>query len=207
MVATEREHSHLHYRDLQMTRSIGDWLAPDRVLPEPEQYSFTVGPRAHERIVLATDGLWDVVDKADAAMLCRRSRTPQMVAERLLKMARHAYKERGHADLRDDTTIVVVDLNPSGRAMTEAPLTCEDFTGINWGCCSCCDRCTLWSCLSPVFDTFGFDVFGSKEHGEHGFDVYGNKEQLRSTTGTCLGTKTSEVAEAEGVVGAEMTER
>ena len=27
VVSTEAEHRHPHYRDLQMTRSVGDWLA------------------------------------------------------------------------------------------------------------------------------------------------------------------------------------
>eukprot|EP00966_Prymnesium_polylepis_P332438 7387936-Prymnesium_polylepis.1 len=179
VVATEHEFSHPHYRDLQMTRSIGDWKASDTVLPEPELKSFSVGPQGHERLVLATDGLWDVVSASQAAAVCRRSTTPQAVADKLLQLAAGEYKQRGLPGFRDDTTIVVLDLNPSGRPMKEAALTCDDF---GLGCGGCCH---IFSCcsLGDVLHQLGMDGAGKRLlHEADGMDA----TDAASDTGTEL---------------------
>ncbi|KAJ1446272.1 phosphatase 2C-like domain-containing protein [Pelagophyceae sp. CCMP2097] len=98
----------------QVTRSIGDWDASRSVLPELEARGWAVGPDAFDRVVLATDGLWDVVSHADAVRLVkRRGLSPQRAAEVLLRCARGAYARKG-GGVRDDVTVVVVDINPSG---------------------------------------------------------------------------------------------
>ena len=45
-----------------MTRSIGDWFGADAVLPHPQLSSFTVPPGKHYRLLIASDGLWDVCE-------------------------------------------------------------------------------------------------------------------------------------------------
>ena len=50
-----------------MTRSIGDWCGPDAVLPHPELEQFEV--QGHARAVIASDGLWDVCSRAEAARI------------------------------------------------------------------------------------------------------------------------------------------
>jgi len=155
VVSTETEFSHPHYRDLQMTRSIGDWLAADLVVPQPDIMTFTVGPHDFERVVLASDGLWDVVSTADVATVCRRSANPQLAADRLLRMAKEAYQRRGVSGFRDDTTILVVDINPSNLPMREAPVTCDEVLGVDCACCTAC--CSLGDVLSPLLRVLGLE--------------------------------------------------
>ena len=114
VVATEEHHAHPCYYDLQMTRSIGDWLAPDLVLPDPEFLELdTVVSGAFCRVILASDGLWDVCSHQTAAKVARKHETPQEAADALLAIAKRAYiKERGLERVGDDTSVVVVDLNP-----------------------------------------------------------------------------------------------
>ena len=75
---------------------------------------------------------------------------------------------RGHAGLRDDTTVVVVDLNPSGLPMTIAPITCDDFGLGDCCCCCCCTTsvaATLWRLVSPLLVAIGLDPLGERECG------------------------------------------
>ena len=50
-----------HHKDLMMTRSICDWTKCAWVLPQPEIMDFVVGADEHKRVVIASDGLWDVL--------------------------------------------------------------------------------------------------------------------------------------------------
>ena len=99
---------------LGVTRSIGDWLAPDLVLPDPEFLELaTVVSGAFRRVILASDGRWDVCSHQTAAKVARKHETPQEAADALLAIAKRAYiKERGLERVGDDTSVVVVDLNP-----------------------------------------------------------------------------------------------
>jgi len=77
--------------------------------PEPDVHYFVVAPGGHRRVVIASDGLWDVVSLAEAAAVTRLARTTAMSAQALASMG-----EKGHharfGKLRDDITVVIVDL-------------------------------------------------------------------------------------------------
>ena len=115
VVATATERSDPGYSDLQMTRSMLDWRAADMVLPEPQIHSFEVPADGLYRVCLASDGLWDVCDFAVAARHMVDEKTIGRAARRLLRIAEDEYlTNRGHEMMDDDTTVLVVELNPSG---------------------------------------------------------------------------------------------
>lgn len=92
------------------------------VLPHPEVVPFDVPFGRHVRVVLASDGLWDIVSAEEVAAILRAQATPQDAADALLEVAKQVYLgERALPKMGDDTTILVVDLLPGGPA-TAAPV-------------------------------------------------------------------------------------
>ena len=108
-----------------MTRSIGDWTKSSWVLPQPELRQFEVPSSSHMRLVLATDGLWDIVSPEHAAQVTRAAPTPQQACDELLEICRVVYMdERGLDKMGDDTTVMIVELNPSERPFEPPPASC-----------------------------------------------------------------------------------
>ena len=73
-------------------------------------------------VVIASDGLWDECTFDECASLCRKSPTAAATADALLRKACKdkvdldmPAGERTKEKMHDDTTVVVVDLNPAGR--------------------------------------------------------------------------------------------
>ncbi|KAH7565314.1 hypothetical protein JRO89_XS09G0185200 [Xanthoceras sorbifolium] len=102
---------------LSMTRAIGDHSLKPYIIPVPE-ITFTTRSAGDEFLVLASDGLWDVLSNDDVVNLARkklreRRRQPKSddhsscpasyVAEGLFKCALGAYSQ-------DNISIIVVDL-------------------------------------------------------------------------------------------------
>ena len=118
VVATDPDPYAHAYNDLQMTRSICDYTKCVWVLPHPQIEHFVVQASQHHRVVIASDGLWDVVSSIDACKIVRDEATAQQAAAALVEAARAVYLSRaGHSGSKmgDDTTVMVIDLNPSGR--------------------------------------------------------------------------------------------
>eukprot|EP00193_Tetraselmis_chui_P011408 CAMPEP_0177777640 /NCGR_PEP_ID=MMETSP0491_2-20121128/15482_1 /TAXON_ID=63592 /ORGANISM="Tetraselmis chuii, Strain PLY429" /LENGTH=355 /DNA_ID=CAMNT_0019296767 /DNA_START=98 /DNA_END=1163 /DNA_ORIENTATION=- len=90
---------------LAMSRTIGDFEAGDAVTALPELRQVTL-PSSGARLILASDGLWDALNPKTALHSVRGMNTGQ--AAHHLELA--ALKARG---LRDDITVVVVDLLPA----------------------------------------------------------------------------------------------
>mmetsp|Transcript_3357 Transcript_3357/g.4679 ORF Transcript_3357/g.4679 Transcript_3357/m.4679 type:complete len:509 (+) Transcript_3357:15-1541(+) len=70
------------------------------------------------RYVLASDGLWDVVNSQQVAKLVANEPTPQLAADALLAYARRRYlkmldktKPSGTDPFKDDTTVIVFDVS------------------------------------------------------------------------------------------------
>lgn len=112
-----------------VTRSIGDWDGSRALVPAPELHRFTVGTAAWVRVVIASDGLWDLVTSKEAAHTLRTHATPQAAAARLVRMARDRSLNR-FGLLKDDTTVLVVELNPSFQPMPK-----RSGDGLFVGCC------------------------------------------------------------------------
>jgi len=128
VVATHEDPYSSHYRDLLMTRSICDWTKSSWVLPQPELLAFSVPAGTHIRVILASDGLWDVIAHDQAAAITRAAQTVEQAANNLLAHARSVYDARGADKFGDDTTVMVVDLNPSALNVGSADGVC--------GCCA-----------------------------------------------------------------------
>ncbi|KAK3219969.1 hypothetical protein Dsin_013939 [Dipteronia sinensis] len=102
---------------LSMTRAIGDHSLKPYIIPVPE-ITFTTRNAEDEFLVLASDGLWDVLSNDDVIKLARKElrehrRRPKsddnsscpasFVAEGLVKYALDAYSQ-------DNISVIVVDL-------------------------------------------------------------------------------------------------
>ena len=85
------------------------------MLPHPQVHQFGVAPGEVHRVVLASDGLWDVCTPELAAEIACQSPTCEEAAVRLLGIAEEEYLDnRGHEKMDDDTTVLVVEMSPSG---------------------------------------------------------------------------------------------
>ncbi len=100
---------------LNMTRAIGHpVLSQYGVSPEPEFRRSVIGPG--DRLILASDGLWDVMQNEEAALFCSYRSSASKCAQGLLKVARSKYqKNRMRAD---NTTICVGYVSNSSEAST-----------------------------------------------------------------------------------------
>lgn len=71
-MATHLDPYSKHYRDLMNTRTICDWSKSAWVIPQPETIRFTV--QKYTRVVIGSDGLWDVLSRQDVAKFVKRWR-------------------------------------------------------------------------------------------------------------------------------------
>lgn len=92
-----------------MTRSMGDRFGPRCCIAEPDITAVTIGATEYARFVIATDGVWDVLNEAEVSDLIFFSDDLQEVAKRI---ASNAEKVRiSRRQRRDDITVIVVDVN------------------------------------------------------------------------------------------------
>ena len=113
-----------------VTRSIGDWDSSRACIPHPDIHRFEVPPGMHSRVVLASDGLWDFVTHERAAQVVGASRSAQKAADRLVRLAETRSKAKFNR-LKDDTTVLVIDLDYRGTAPARDD---SDAAGANVSC-------------------------------------------------------------------------
>lgn len=111
-----------------VTRSVGDWDGARAMIPHPDLLRWEVGPEQHERVIICSDGVWDLLSAAEAAAIGRRAPTAEAAARTIADRAR-ARSMRKFDRLKDDTTCMVVDLNPSQLAVARE-------IGSGGGCCA-----------------------------------------------------------------------
>lgn len=87
---------------LAMSRSIGDLSLKPFITCDPEVTTHTITDEDHF-LILASDGLWDVVSSKTAARIAAAHTDPQQAADALVKLAlqKHTY---------DNVTVVVVSV-------------------------------------------------------------------------------------------------
>ena len=90
---------------LGMTRAIGDQKFKKFVSVEPDVLHLSVQPAVDRFLILASDGLWDVVDNARAAAIVRDVGNAGDAANRLVSVA------LTHRNSTDNITVIVVDLS------------------------------------------------------------------------------------------------
>lgn len=110
-----------------VTRSIGDWDASRAMVPHPDVHRFEVRGANWVRVIIASDGVWDFVTDREAATLARRCEKAQDAATKLVDLA-YRRSMRRLERLKDDTTALVVDLNPSASPF-------QPPTATPGGCC------------------------------------------------------------------------
>ena len=98
---------------LAMTRALGHpVLSRYGVLPEPEFEICEM--RAGDRIVVASDGLWDVVSNDEVALVASSRSSSAKCAQDLLQKAREKYQRHRMRNGRADNTTVCVAYLYSG---------------------------------------------------------------------------------------------
>jgi len=94
------------------TRSLGDFcfkdMAPDGMICEPTVSSYKFS-QEDQFVVLASDGLWDVICDEEVCSAVERSQTASEACKMLIQLARVAWHERD-PDYCDDITVTVVIL-------------------------------------------------------------------------------------------------
>ena len=124
VVSTGRRHTEAGYRDLLTTRSIGDWKASNLVLPTPQFASFVVPVTSTFRVALASKGAWKATDDRFVAKCMQVHAKVEAAAGRWMAVAEKAQlgsiakqaKLPKDAPMVDDTTMLIVEINPSGSA-------------------------------------------------------------------------------------------
>mmetsp|Transcript_30584 Transcript_30584/g.79406 ORF Transcript_30584/g.79406 Transcript_30584/m.79406 type:complete len:401 (+) Transcript_30584:74-1276(+) len=135
-IATTLDPYSSHHRDLQMSRSICDWTKTSWILPHPEIQRFSLSPSACTRIVLASDGLWDVTSHAHALQMVRAASSCTEAANALLAHAHHVYCDERQLDRPgDDTTVMVIEVNPNAVEWTPPPASQIPVEEDAAGCC------------------------------------------------------------------------
>ncbi|XP_024393344.1 probable protein phosphatase 2C 5 isoform X1 [Physcomitrium patens] len=92
-----------------LSRTIGDVDAGEHIVPVPHVKQIKLSPGGG-RLIIASDGVWDALTSEKAAKVCRGEKHPEVAAKNIVK---EVIKVQG---LRDDTTCLVVDIVPPGRA-------------------------------------------------------------------------------------------
>ena len=96
-----------------MTRSIGDRGAARCCIPEPEFTTKMVAPCQKARVIIASDGMWDVYEDEESETISRGSMIdlPRTSDAAAMLLAKRAQEDRSFDGLApDDITVVVCDL-------------------------------------------------------------------------------------------------
>ena len=107
---------------LNMTRSIGDKFGPRSCVAIPDVKCVQLASDESVRLILASDGLWDVLSKDEVGKLLFLEKNPKKAAELLANCARDLRK---NFKIRmDDISVVVVDILCSSSPIQEKQAGC-----------------------------------------------------------------------------------
>ncbi|TYJ35136.1 hypothetical protein E1A91_A05G215900v1 [Gossypium mustelinum] len=98
---------------LCLSRSIGDMDVGEYIVPVPYVKQVKLST-AGGRLIISSDGVWDVLS-AEVALDCCRGMSPDAAAAQIVKEAVHT------KGLRDDTTCIVVDILPLEKPSAPLP--------------------------------------------------------------------------------------
>lgn len=93
---------------LCLSRALGDFDVGDAVLPFPYLTQVLIPPTG-ARIMIASDGIWDAYDKMSRASGMTRNWSTDSTPSRMIQTIVRAY-----GGLKDDTSLIVVDITPGG---------------------------------------------------------------------------------------------
>uniref|UniRef100_A0A7S4FBY0 PPM-type phosphatase domain-containing protein n=1 Tax=Chrysotila carterae TaxID=13221 RepID=A0A7S4FBY0_CHRCT len=106
---------------LIFSRAIGNADCADWLLAEPHVSVTLLQPESKCLVVVASNGVWDVLDPALAAVLARRAKDVHTVAAALVQRAtndRNPYYTSEWNVPLDDTTAIALSIGPSARPTT-----------------------------------------------------------------------------------------
>lgn len=95
-----------------LSRGIGDFDVGSVIVPWPHVTQVMIPPSG-ARVMLATDGVWDAFDHLSRVFKLSRNWSVDVVPQRMISSI-----VRAHGGLRDDTSLIVVDIMPPGRDFT-----------------------------------------------------------------------------------------
>lgn len=98
---------------LCLSRSIGDMDVGEYIVPVPHVKQVKLSSSGG-RLVVSSDGVWDALS-AETAFECCRGMPPDAAASQIVKEA------VGFKGLRDDTTCIVIDLQPPEKSSPPLP--------------------------------------------------------------------------------------
>ncbi|KGN54420.1 probable protein phosphatase 2C 65 isoform X2 [Cucumis sativus] len=94
------------YPGLAMSRSVGDFCLKDYGLISTPQVSYRKLTRKDEFIVLATDGIWDVLTNNQVINIVASVRNRSMAAKLVVKLAVREWKRRFPGSMIDDCAVI-----------------------------------------------------------------------------------------------------
>lgn len=98
---------------LCLSRAVGDFDVGDSVLCLPF-ISQVLVPENGGRLIIASDGVWDAFDRTSRVINLTRQHTTEAAPQKVLNEILMA-----HEGVRDDTSLIVVDIMPAGKAFKE----------------------------------------------------------------------------------------
>lgn len=98
---------------LCLSRSVGDMDVGEYIVPVPHVKQVKLSSSGG-RLVISSDGVWDALS-AETAFECCRGMPPDAAASQIVKEA------VGFKGLRDDTTCIVIDLQPPEKSSPPLP--------------------------------------------------------------------------------------
>ncbi|XP_038881643.1 probable protein phosphatase 2C 65 [Benincasa hispida] len=94
------------YPGLAMSRSLGDFCLKDYGLISTPQVSYRKLTRKDEFIVIATDGIWDVLTNKQVINIVASARNRSMAAKLVVKLAVREWKRRFPGSMIDDCAVI-----------------------------------------------------------------------------------------------------
>ncbi|KAH7654620.1 Protein-serine/threonine phosphatase protein [Dioscorea alata] len=107
---------------LCLSRSIGDLDVGEYIVPVPHVKQVKLSS-AGGRLIISSDGVWDALS-SETAIECCRGMPPDAAANQIVK---EAVQLKG---LRDDTTCIVVDIQPPEKTTPTVPPTKKSGKGM-----------------------------------------------------------------------------
>ena len=114
---------------LMLTRSIGDRYGPRSCVGIPDVCAITIPATRHVRIIIASDGFWDVVSTKEVRC---RALLPQYANAKYFAMEMVKKAERRRTRLRirmDDITVICIDIHPQFANFINSKQGFVNFTG------------------------------------------------------------------------------
>ncbi|KAL8553906.1 hypothetical protein ACS0TY_002246 [Phlomoides rotata] len=98
---------------LAMSRAFGDYCVKDFGLISVPEVTQTHITTKDQFVVLATDGVWDVVSNQEAVQIVSRTKDRAKSAKHLVKCAAHAWRKKRRGIAMDDISAVVLFFHSS----------------------------------------------------------------------------------------------